>query len=474
MVAMRPSTSLVRSCATLVATSVFLLTGCGGGAVAPDKARGQAVAEAAGGRLSGADLDRWLLKSPVAPNKVVASGLVSAWMNTALLIDAVRRDVVLDDPATTDSVIAEDASRGMISQFLAARFARRPPATEMQVDSLFASDRVRVFQQIVINVKSGSDSTAIAKTYTTARVLVGKLQGGGDFTAAVKQFSEDTATRARNGYLPALTKADLPARLAPVWNLQPGGVSPPVAGGAGFHILRRATRDESRPALKAWLTPRLAQRADSLFVDSLARAHDIVIAADARLRLRATALEPVTLSEGGPLVIWKGGSLGPGAVRTATLMLLPAERAALSDASDTIATQYLTGLARRAILMPLVSKDPPPNAEARAALAPRYRQTLDSLRAAVKRMPAGLSAADAAARYVDSVLAQRAPFLPLPGALASVLRGRGKVTVNRPVLDGVVRGAGPRWQEAHKNDSTTKGGAPDPAARPNGTPPPAN
>lgn len=460
MVVMRLSVLQVHSCTMLVAASAILLTGCGGGAVAPEKARGQAVAEAAGGTLSGATLEKWLLKSPVAPNKAVASGFVSAWINTALLIDAMRRNAPLDDAATTDSVIAQDAARGMVAQFLAARYAQRPPVTDKQGDSLLSLDRVRVFQQIVLRVKSGTDTQAIRKTYGTARALAAKLQGGSDFTAAVKQFSEDTATRATNGYLPALTEADLPPRLAPIWNLPAGGISPPVGSGAGFHILRRATRDESRPALKAWLAPRLAQHADSLFIDSLARAHQIVIAPDARLRVRTIAVEPGNVSEGGPLVTWKGGSLSPAAVREATLMLLPAERVALSDASDTIATQFLIGLARRDILMPVVSQDPPPNAEARAALAPRYHQALDSLRAAVKRMPADLSAADAAARYVDSVLAQRAPFLPLPGALTSILRGRSAVKVNRPVFDGVLRGAGTQWQEAHKNDSTGKSAAP--------------
>ncbi len=463
---MRLSASWARSCAALVATSTFLLTGCGGGAVAPEKARGQAVAEAAGGTLSGATLDQWLLKSSVPPDKAVGSGFVSAWINTALLIDAIRRNVQLDDAATTDSVIMADAVRGMVAQFLAARFTQRPPVTERQTDSLLARDQVRVFQQIVLYVRSGTDTEAIRKTYGTAKGLVAKLQAGGDFTAAVKQFSEDTATRAQNGYLPALAEADVPQRLTPIWNLLPGAVSPPFAGGAGFHILRRATRDESRSALKTWLAPRLAQRADSLFIDSLARAHDIVIAPDARLRVRAMALEPVTVSEGGPLVTWKGGSLSPASVREATLMLMPAERVALSDASDTVATQFLLGLSRRDILMLVVSKDPPPNADARAALGPKYRQSLDSLRAAVKRLPADLSAADAATRYIDSVLARRAPFLPLPGALASVLRARSTVKVNRPAFDGVVRGAGPRWQEAHKNDSTAKPGAP-----PGGKPP---
>jgi hypothetical protein len=84
---------------------------------------------------------------------------------------------------------------------------------------------------------------------------------------------------------------------------------------------------------------------------------------------------------------------------------------------------------------------------------------------AVKRMGPNLSAADAATQYIDSVLARRAPFLPLPGSLAGVLRRRSIVKVNRPVLDGVIAGAAAPWQEAHKNDTTVKrGAAPPPPA----------
>jgi hypothetical protein len=473
MVVMRLSASLAHSCATLLGAAALVLTGCGGGAVSADKARGQVVAEAAGTSLSGATLDRWLLKAPIAPTKVAASGLVSAWLNTTLLIDAVRRDAPLDDAITTDSVIAEDAGRGMLTQYFVARARARPPVTEEQVDSLLSLDQVRVFQQIVVRVKPGTDTGTIRKIGNSTRSLATKLQAGGDFTAAVKQYSEDTLTRSRNGFVPAITETEMAGQLRPIWNLQPGVVAPPVPGRDGFHILRRATRDEARPLLKEWLAPRLARRADSLFVDSLARARAIVIAPDARLRVRAMALEPVAISSGGPLVTWKGGSLGPAEVRDAVLMLPPDKRVEISDASDTNAAQFLTGLARRDILMPLVSSDPPPNAAARATLVPEYRRMVDSLRAIVKRMPANLSAGDAATQWVDSVLARRAPFLPLPGSLASVLRGRSNVAVNQPVLDGVLRGALPRWQEAHRADSTMRGGAgaAPPAAPTGGVPP---
>ncbi len=473
MVAMRLSASLARSCAAIFGAGAFFLTGCGGGAVSAGKARGQVVAEAAGSSLSGATLDRWLAKSPVAPTKVVASGFVSAWLNTTLLIDAVRRNATLDDAVTTDSVIAADAGRGMLTQYLIARARARPPVTETQVDSLLALDQVRVFQEIVLRVKPGTDTASIRKVRDNARSLARKLQSGGDFTAAVKQYSEDSVTRARNGFLPAITEAGMGGALRPIWNLQPGVVAPPVTGRDGFHLLRRATRDESRPLLKEWLAPRLARHADSLFVDSLAKAHDIVIAADARLRVRAMALEPVTVSAGGPLVTWQGGSLSPAEVRNAILMLNPEQRVEISDASDTVATQFLTGLARLDILMPLVSSAPPPSAEARTMLGPAYHRMLDSLRAIVKRMPANLSAGDAAAQWTDSVVARRAPFLPLPGSLAGVLRGRAKVTVNQPVLDGVVRGSVPRWQEAHRADSTARGAGaePPPAVPASGVPP---
>jgi hypothetical protein len=473
---MRLPASLVHPRTALAACAVLVVAGCGGGAVSPDKARTQPVAEAAGATLSGGTLDKWLLAAKEAPTRVEASGLVSAWINGTLLIDAIRKNTPLDDQATFDSVIMETAARTVVGEYFANRDRQMPAITDRQVDSILDIDQARVFQQIVVRIKGKVDSASVMALRARAQGIKKKLEGGADFSALVKQESDDTAGRSTNGYLPALTAAEMGPKLEPIFNLAPNAISPIVASpvSPAFIILRRATRPESRSGIKAWLAPRLARRADSLYMDSIARAKKIVIAADARLRVRAMAHEPVNLVDGPPFATWEGGTLTPAAVRNATLSLAPMDRFALTDAPDTVITQFLTGLARRDILLPIVVTEPLPTAAVRTRYLGPYKKVLDSLRAVVNRLPASLAPGDAAAMQVDSVLAQRAPFLQLPGALQAVLRARNPATLHQPVFDAVVRGAVPRWQVIHKDDSTTRtpgqaikpapGGAPAPGA----------
>lgn len=456
---MRLSSSLARSCLGFILPTTILLAGCGDSTMKLETARTQVAAEAAGSKLPGAALERWLLAAQVAPSPIVSGGLVSAWINTTLLIDAIRHHGALDDSATVDAVILPDAEKGMIAQFFEARHLKRAPVTDAQADSLYDTERVRVFQQILIRVVGKPDSLEAKRIVARGRGLLVQLHNGVDFTSTVKQASEDSASRAHDGYLPAMSRDVVPQYFVPIWELRPGEISELLASPVGGHIIRRAKREESREALKVWLAPRLAQRADSMFVDSVARAGRFKIAADARDRLRKMAVEPGRLADGGPMVTWKGGQLEAPRVLSALLMLQPKDRLSLVNASDTIASQYLLGLSRAHILIPVVGDQPPPNAAARAVLVPMYRRTLDSLRAAVGRMPATATAGEAAIVFIDSIFAGKARYLPLPGALASVLRARSPVSVNAAVVDGLVRGVGPKWVEAHKNDKPRGGRA---------------
>lgn len=461
MPTMRAKTHVERS---LLAGALLALAACGNSGMSPEQARKSAVAEAGGGRLSGAVLERWLAGSKVMPDRAGANVLLSAWLDDAALIDAVRHDAPLDDQATFDVVFREPSKRIMAGKFFAARDSLLPPITERQVDSVLDIDHVRVFQEIVVRVKPPVDTTAIRAAAARARAIRDKILGGADFTAVMKASSDDSASKAHDGYLPALTADQLPGRLAQVFDMPPNTISPiiPAQRTAELYIVRRATRQESRPGIREWLAPHLARRADSLFSDSVARTRKITIAGDAIARTRAMGAEPVVAAPGGPLATWKGGELTAAQVRSATLLLTPADRAGLSNAPDTAIKQYLMMLSRREAILPAMVQEPLPTPAIRTTFFPAYRHLVDTLRAAVQRLPATLSPADAATQQIDSVLAGRARFLALPGSLAEVVRSRGPITVHQDVLDGVVKGAIALWQVAHRNDTLPPTGQPSP------------
>jgi PPIC-type PPIASE domain len=474
---MRFFASLVRpSRAAVLAAACCAFAGCNGGAFSPDQARTATVAGVPGGTLNGATLERWLLKLPAPPNSISAEVLVSTWINTALMIDALRSNRSLDDSATIDAVIRPDAERGVSMQYLAQRDAKRPPVSDAQADSLADIDAIRVFQQILLRVPPKADSVTTFAAINRAKVLQKRARDGGDFTALAIEASPDSLTRRTGGFLPALSRdqvSRLPQQIQQIWMLKPGDISNVVfSPPASLHIMRRATRAEARAHLKQFLAPILARRADSLFIDSLAAARHIVVAPDARPRVRAMAMEPVVAVGSSPMVTWQGGALTPTMVRSATLMLDPAARVRLSNASYSAITSYLTDLAKRQIMLAVVAPGPTPTPEARAKLAPAYRNSLGMLRASLSRLPTTLNVGDAASLYVDSALTgQRS--LALPGALSGVLRSRAKVRVDSVALQSVLRAVAPEWQVLHANDSTAaaKAGATNGTVRPAGPPP---
>jgi hypothetical protein len=165
------------------------------------------------------------------------------------------------------------------------------------------------------------------------------------------------------------------------------------------------------------------------------------------------AVEPVVAADSSPMASWQGGTLAPAAVRSATLMLDPASRVRLSNASDSAITSYLRDLATREIVLGVIAPGPRPTPAARAALAPSFRTAVATLHTTLDRLPAALSTGDAATRYVDSALAgQRS--LALPGALSGLLRSRAKVRVDQTALQSVIRTVATEWRVQHANDST--------------------
>ena len=454
-----------RSLAAIAAVAASIsVAGCSGGGLSPAQARAATVATVPGGTLKGADLERWLLKLRQPPTGTTANVLISTWINAALAIDAIRRNVPLDDSATTDAVIVPDAERAMSVQYFADRDAKRKPVTDAEADSLADMDRVRVFQQVLVRFPPNADSATQMAALVRVREFERRAHNGADFGALAIEASPDSVVRKTSGYLPPITRdqtSRLPQTMQQIWMLNPGDISVVISSPAGFHLIRRATRAEARPRLKDYLTPILARRADSLFIDSVVTARRVVITPDARARVRALAMEPIVATDSAPLATWRGGSLTPGMVRSATLMLDPAERARLSNASDSIVAAYIKDIARRRIVISVVAPGPNPTPEARKVLGAAYHTALTGFRGVLATVPAALSPADAATRYLDSaIVTQRS--VSFPGALVEVLRTRARVRVDSLAVQSVLRAVAPEWSALHANDTTIPARPPAP------------
>ncbi|MBK7595930.1 MAG: peptidylprolyl isomerase [Gemmatimonadetes bacterium] len=211
-----------------------------------------------------------------------------------------------------------------------------------------------------------------------------------NFSKLVREASEDSATRATDGFLPAVSREEVPPQIRAVaWGLAEGAVSRIIPSQIGLHIVRRATLSESRLGLKRWLAPRYSRRADSTFVDSLARAAQMVIAEDARNRVRGMLHEPLRVGGGGPLVTWKDGALTPEAAHDWIVMIPAPERATLAVASDSALTSFLREMTQRELILARAGASHRVAAKARGLLAPQYHSAVAELLNEVGSMTAG-------------------------------------------------------------------------------------
>ncbi len=437
-----------------LAAAVLGLPACGKDAI-PQDALDATIIQVGESKLPGKVLGQWLLKSPTPPTIPTVGLIVGSWLDAALLQEAQSKGVALDDSATTDAAIGPDAARGTILEFWNARARARPAVTDAQADSLAQRDGVRVLQHFFLAIPRGSDSVTVVGIANRARGILQRAKAGEDFTKLVKEASQDSATLATGGFLPAISREELPPPIRSVaWGLEPGAVSNIIPSALGLHIVRRAQATEARTGLKAWLAPRFSRRADSIYVDSVATAARIVIAKAGRSRLREMAPEPVRLSDGPALVTWQGGELSALQARDWLVMLQSAERASLAGASDSAITTLLRELAQREIILKLAGGSHDVSAKARGLLAPQYRAAVAEVLAEFKQRTGAVAPSAAASAFVDSLILGPARYRPLPGALGGVLRARFPVTVDTAAIAAVFKSSQMLWAELHANDST--------------------
>ncbi len=451
-----------RSFRPSVGLAVLLLAvaGCGKDAV-PQEALDATIVQVGESKLTGKQLETWLLKSPRMPDASASALIVGSWIDAALLNEARKAGATLDDSATTDAAIGPDAARGMILEYWAARGAARPPVTDAQADSLAQRDQVRVLQHFFLGNPAQRDSAAFAAVVDRTRSILQRAKAGEDFSKLVREASEDTATIRTDGYLPAISREELPAPIRGVaWGLEPGGVSTIIPSGLGLHIVRRATANESRAGLKAWLAPRFSRRADSIHVDSVTRAANLQIAPDAVVRLRAMAHEPIAASPGAPFATWDGGgALTAEQTRSWIVMLQSAERAALAGASDSAVRSMVRELSQRELILALAGASHEVAPKARELLGPQYRAALAEVTGEFAKRTVGVANANVAATIVDSLVLSQSRYRPLPGALAGVLRSMYPVTVDTAAIATVTKATQNIWAELHANDTIPPAGA---------------
>lgn len=424
-----------------------------------EDARNAAIVTVDGASLDGATLEQVLLASPAStsgPSRESASIVLSAFIDAALLREALVRGDSLTDSTLVHEAILPDAIRGQILTHLQRRATTMPEVTDQQADSIGRLGTVRVLQHILIRVTDQTDTVAVrAAVERAGAVLEQARTPGTDFAALAQRVSQDTMTARSGGFLPALTRRELPpGRLAETaWGLSPGDVSALVGSPAGIHVLRRASLVEARPALKQWLRPVLVRQADSVWVDSLATSRGLTIAGDAVSRLRQLGVEPFRVADDAPFVSWQGGELTAEETRTWLTVLPATERAAMPGAPDSVLVLFLEQLAQRDLVAGETPEGAGVSATAWQALAPQFRNAVTAISEQYRDALVVGDSNLTLRTFLVAVSSGERPYRPLPGGLAGILRRNADVEINDKALNAIIAATARQWRLEYGKDS---------------------
>ncbi|MEO8479524.1 MAG: peptidylprolyl isomerase [Gemmatimonadota bacterium] len=422
--------------------------GCSG---APSLATARAadVVVVDGVSLDGATLESILLEAPAnaGPSQETARLVISAFIDAALFRKALIGSASITDSAALAQIIEPDAIRGIVRQHMIQLARGYPVPTDAEVDSVTRLGQVRSFQVIGIKLAAQGDSAAAAQMRAKIDAVRTEALQGGDFTALVKRYSEDSSFVQASGYLPAMQRGQLPPTpdVAALWRLEYDQIGTPLALGPMALIPRRSRVEEARPVIRNWMIPVRAAERNQAWLDSVRTARHLTLADDAITRMRELVREPLDGGGTEPLVTWDGGALTPDQARLWISVLPPAQRAVLPGVADSALTIILTEVADRYVVRSLATGGDSLPAAAWEMMVPQLRQAYATLDSAYRPMLAGTDGNRAVRDFIRGVTSGTISYRPLPGAMVWVLRQGATITIDQPAIDAILTSVMPAW-----------------------------
>jgi parvulin-like peptidyl-prolyl isomerase len=119
-----------------------------------------------------------------------------------------------------------------------------------QNQSQYGTPESRDVRHILISEKDGNDQVDFAKSKAEADRIYSELEGGADFAALAKEFSEDPGSKTNGGKLTISRGQTVPEFDKTSFELKQGVVSQPVKTTYGYHLIEALS-----PVRKAETTP---------------------------------------------------------------------------------------------------------------------------------------------------------------------------------------------------------------------------
>ena len=135
--------------------------------------------------------------------------------------------------------------------------------------------------------------------------LLKRIQGGADFAALAKQYSEDPGSKDNGGELPAFPRGQMvPEFEAAAFSLTSNQVSDVVTTAYGYHIIKLLDKTPAKKVdyatvaarIKDFMTQQKVEKLAPAYMDKLKKAADVQIL-DADLKAAASAAVPAEMPE---------------------------------------------------------------------------------------------------------------------------------------------------------------------------------
>jgi len=201
-------------------------------------------------------LDRQVLQSLIMMRLQVARAKDTGIRVSDADIDQAVQRVAQNNKISVDQLRASLSREGMSledfrshlrDQILVQRLQQRAVqgqanVSDSEIDILLASNSLKSgevhLQHILIGLPDGADASQIAAARAKADEVKAKIDGGMDFTTAAIQYSS-AQDALQGGDLGWRRFDEVPEAFANlVEGMQPGGVSQPLRGPSGFHIVK--------------------------------------------------------------------------------------------------------------------------------------------------------------------------------------------------------------------------------------------
>ncbi len=201
-------------------------------------------------------LDRQVLQSLIMMRLQVARAKDSGIRVSDADVDQAVQRVAENNKVSVDQLRASLSREGMNledfrshlrDQILVQRLQQRAVqgqanVSDSEIDILLASNSLKSgevhLQHILIGLPDGADASQIAAARAKADEVKAKIDGGMDFTTAAIQYSS-AQDALQGGDLGWRRFDEVPEAFANlVEGMQPGGVSQPLRGPSGFHIVK--------------------------------------------------------------------------------------------------------------------------------------------------------------------------------------------------------------------------------------------